>query len=64
MLLIGAMTGMTEESILWDLPLCRGLAYMHAAMIMHGNEMRWCGDREEDEIMLRAKAIIDARRRN
>ena len=65
MLLIGSMTGMTEEHILWELPLCRGYAYMHAALIQCGNELRWCGDdQEEDEIMARAKAIMESRRKN
>lgn len=53
---------MTEEEILWELPLCRGLAYMHAAMVMHGNEMTWSGEAaEEDEIMKRARQMMESK---
>lgn len=57
------MTGMTEEQILWELPLSRGLAYMHAALVMHGTEMVWGGEKQEDEIMQRAIALMKERKR-
>jgi len=40
---IAARTGWTEEFIRWELPLCRGWAYYHAAMLMDGQRMRWPG---------------------
>ena len=49
---------MSERDVLWNLPLCRGLAYMHAAMIMNGNEMIWSKESEEDETMKKAMEMI------
>jgi len=53
---------LNEDEILWDLPLSRGMAYMHAALAREGVEMRWGGDSEPDEIMQKAIALMKARR--
>lgn len=39
--LVHKSTGLDEEAIRWDLPLNRGLAYMHVALILQGNETVW-----------------------
>lgn len=40
-LLIAKHTGWSERHILWELPLARGLAYEHGALLLMGNEMKW-----------------------
>jgi len=44
-LIIANSTGWTEDYIRWRLPLARGRAYEHAALLMAGHDMRW-PDRE------------------
>jgi diadenosine tetraphosphate (Ap4A) HIT family hydrolase len=57
------ITGLSETEILWDLPLSRGYAYMHAALAREGVEMRFSGDPDdEDEIFKRAKAMMRPRK--
>lgn len=56
------MTGLSEDEILWDLPLSRGMAYLHAALAREGVEMRWEGA-EQDEVMQKAVALMKQRRR-
>ena len=34
-------TGWTEDYIRWQLPLCRGRAYVHAFRLMEGEAMMW-----------------------
>jgi hypothetical protein len=57
------ITGLSETEILWDLPLSRGYAYMHAALAREGVEMRFsCDPDDEDEIFKRAKAMMRPRK--
>jgi hypothetical protein len=55
------VTGLTEDEILWDLPLSRGMAYLHAALAREGVEMRW-ESAEQDEVMQKAIALMKSRR--
>jgi hypothetical protein len=41
---------MTEEEVLWELPLNRGLAYFHAAMCQNGAECQWLGQTVSTEM--------------
>jgi len=52
------MTGMSEEQILWELPLCRGMAYMHAALLFHGNDTQWPGDDDADDMIKQVRERI------
>lgn len=42
-MVIAEKTGWTEHFIRWELPLCRGMAYYHAARLMAGERCRWPG---------------------
>lgn len=54
---------MSEAEILWELPLSRGYAYMHAALAREGIEMRFSADAgQEDEVIARARAMLKPRR--
>ena len=48
-MVIASRTGWTESYIRWHLPLRRGMAYFHAAMLLDGIPMRWPSDRAEAE---------------
>ena len=50
------MTGLPEDVILWELPLNRGMAYMHASMTREGVDMRW-GDEEPDDVTAKAMEL-------
>lgn len=60
---VHAVTGLTEDVILWELPLSRGMAYLHASLCQQGVDMRWGGETEKDDIMQKAIALMKARRR-
>jgi hypothetical protein len=54
---------MTEMEVLWDLPLSRGLAYLHYAMMREGIETRWPAHTQtEDETMTKAFDLIRKRK--
>ena len=55
------MTGLSETEILWELPLCRGMAYMHASLCMDGVDMQFSGASEEDDTMEKVRALIRRR---
>jgi hypothetical protein len=57
--MVHPITGMSEQDILWELPLARGMAYFHAAMLKNGVDCRWFG--QEDEIMARARELIQSK---
>lgn len=44
---VASKTGWNERYIRWELPLCRGLAYYHAARMMEGERCRWPSRRED-----------------
>lgn len=48
---ISAATGWLEDFILWELPYARGLGYVHAIAVSHGQEMELVAGRDwvEDE---------------
>lgn len=48
-IVIASRTGWTESYIRWHLPLSRGMAYYHAAMLLDGVPMRWPSDRAKAE---------------
>jgi hypothetical protein len=52
------MTGLDEDSILWDLPLSRGLAYMHVSYLMQGNETQWPSDGRESLAMAGVRKML------
>jgi hypothetical protein len=47
-----------EDAILWDLPLNRGLAYMHISQIMQGNQTQWPRDERFDDEMDNVRNMI------
>ena len=51
---VHSVTGLTEDEILWDLPLSRGQAYLHAALTREGTAMRWPGEDEAELDQLKA----------
>ena len=55
--MVRPITGMSEEEVLWELPLCRGMAYFHAAMLKNGVDCQW-GSQEDDDTMRRVKELI------
>lgn len=59
---VHSVTGLTEDAILWELPLARGMAYLHAALCREGAEMRWSGEQEQNETMQKAIALMKKRR--
>ncbi len=59
--MVHPVTGMSEEEILWELPLARGMAYFHAAMLKNGVDCKWFSA-EEDDVMKKARALIESRR--
>lgn len=65
MSLVRPITGLTEQEILWELPLARGLAYLHMALIQQGIETQWVGhDMMEDETIKNAMDYIQRRKSN
>lgn len=54
---------MTEMEILWDLPLSRGLAYLHYSLLKDGVETCWPAHTQiEDETMTKALDLIRKRK--
>jgi len=47
-MVISSRTGWSEKKILWDLPLARGWAYFHAAMLLDGVGMVFPGGSSQD----------------
>ena len=47
---VHGVTGLTEDEILWDLPLSKGFAYLHAALARDGVDMKWPGDESDMEL--------------
>jgi hypothetical protein len=61
--LVRPITGLTEQEVLWELPLCRGLAYLHMALVKEGIETQWVGhDMMEDETIKNAMDYIQRRK--
>ena len=52
------MTGMTEDEILWDLPLSRGLAYMHVSFVLQGTQTQWPHNDSSSEEMDNVKKML------
>jgi hypothetical protein len=49
--------------VLWELPLSRGLAYLHYAILKDGIETRWPAHTQtEDETMTKAFNLIRKRK--
>ena len=59
--MVHPVTGMSEEQILWELPLARGMAYFHAAMLKNGVDCHWFAT-EEDETIKKARQLIEQRK--
>lgn len=51
---------MTEEQVMWDLPLSRGMAYWHHALLVAGNTMEFPDDEDADAGIAGAKKILQA----
>jgi hypothetical protein len=56
--LVAPLLNMTEEQVLWDLPLCRGLAYWHQALLLAGNTMEFPGESDEDAGIFGARKLL------
>jgi hypothetical protein len=56
--LVHQTTGLDEDSILWDLPLARGMSYMHVAYILQGNETQWPSNGQEGVVMAGVRKML------
>jgi hypothetical protein len=52
------MTGMSEDEILWDLPLARGLAYMHVSFVLQGTQTQWPRDEADNDEMTNVRKML------
>lgn len=56
--MVAPLLNMSEEEVLWELPLCRGMAYWHHALVVAGNTMEFPGDDENDPGISGAREIL------
>lgn len=56
--MVRPLTGLSETEVLWELPLCRGMAYFHAAMVQSGTDTKWLGEEGEDESMKAVRTLL------